>query len=124
MKAFAQRAVEMAKSDLQVAQCMNGLVFFDRGLIDAAVTLAHCGGPTLEETLGESQAYWTRVFVAPPWKTLFANDAQRRHSFHEALQEHHRIEQALDTLGYITTALPKVSVQERAEIVLRGCGAL
>ncbi|MEL7180126.1 MAG: AAA family ATPase [Pseudomonadota bacterium] len=124
MKAFAQRAVEIAKRDLEVAEQRGGIVFFDRGLIDAAVALAHCGGPTLEETLGERQAYETRVFVVPPWKPLFANDAQRRHSFEEAVQEHRRIEQALDAFGYITTALPKVSVRERAEIVLRDCGAL
>ncbi len=121
MEAFAQRAVEMAKRDLEVAQQTGGIVFFDRGLIDAAVALAHCGGPTIEETLGKTRAYWERVFMVPPWKTLFANDGQRRHSFEEAVQEHRRIEQALDTLGYTRTELPKVSVQERAEIVLRDC---
>ena len=124
MKAFAQRTVEMARHDLEVAQQTGGIVFFDRGLIDAAVALAHCGGPTIEETLGETQAYWPRVFIVPPWKTLFANDVQRRHSFEEAVQEHIRIEQALDTFGYIRTALPKASVQERAEIVLKGCSIL
>ncbi len=103
---------------------MDGLVFFDRGLIDAAVALAHSGGPTIMETLGETQAYWTRVFVVPPWKALFANDAQRQHSFHEAVQEHRRITQALNTLGYTRTELPKVSVQERAEIMLKSCGVL
>ena len=122
MKAFARRAVEMAKSDLQVAQHINGLVFFDRGLIDAAVALAHCGGPTLEQTLGETKAHWERVFLVPPWRELFTNDAERRHCFETAVQEHIRIEEALDALGYIRTLLPKVSVQARAEIVLKDCG--
>ena len=124
MKAFALQAVKMAKSDLLVAQHIDGIVFFDRGLIDAAVALAHSGGPTIEETLGETQAYWKRVFVVPPWRELFANDAERRHNFEAAVQEHLRIEEALDALGYMRTELPKVSVQERAEIVLKECDAL
>jgi len=124
MKAFALRAVEMAKSDLQVAQHIDGIVFFDRGLIDAAVALAHSGGQTMKDTLGETQAYWRRVFAVPPWRELFTNDAERRHNFDAAMQEHLRIEEALDALGYIRIELPKVSVQERAEIVLKECGAL
>ncbi|WP_299152111.1 AAA family ATPase [uncultured Tateyamaria sp.] len=124
MKAFALRAIEMAKSDLQDAQNSDGIVFFDRGLIDAAIALAHSGGQGIEETLGETQAYWKRVFVVPPWTELFANDAERQHSFEAAVQEHLRIEQALDALGYTRMELPKVSVRERAEIVLKECGAL
>lgn len=124
MKAFAERAVEMAKSDLQVAQHMDGLVFFDRGLIDAAVAMADCGGQRIEETLGEAQAYWSQVFVVPPWRELFANDAERRHSFEAAVEEHRRIKGALDTLGYVSVELPKVPVQERVDIVLKACGVL
>lgn len=124
MKAFALRAVNLAKSDLQSAQHIDDIVFFDRGLIDAAVALAHSCGPTIEETHGETQAYWKRVFLVPPWKELFSNDAERRHNFEDAVQEHLRIEKALDALGYMRTELPKVSVKERAEIVLKECGAL
>lgn len=124
MKAFALRAIEMAKSDLQDAQNCDGIVFFDRGVIDAAVALAHSGGQGIKETLGETQAYWKRVFVVPTWMDLFGNDAQRQHSFEEAVQEYLRIEKALDALGYVRTELPKVSVQERAEIVLAECGAV
>lgn len=121
MKAFARRAVEMAKSDLKVAQNTDGIVFFDRGLIDAAIALANSGGQTIEETIGETQPYWKRVFVVPPWRELFGNDPERRHSFEAAVQEHLRIEETLDALGYTRVELPKVSAQERAEIVLKEC---
>jgi len=121
MKAFALRAVEMAKHDLQAAQQFNGFVFFDRGLIDAAVALAHSGGGSMQEILGENQQYSKRVFVTPPWREMFTKDAERRHNFDEAVQEHRRIEKALETLGYITIELPKVSVQKRAELLLKEC---
>ncbi|SNY52514.1 Predicted ATPase [Pseudooceanicola antarcticus] len=124
MKAFARRAIEVALSDLEAAQSVDDIVFFDRGLIDAAVALAHAGGPTIEQTLGETLVYERRVFIVPPWRQLFAADAERRHGFDAAVQEHHRIEKALETLGYLPTELPKVAVQERAEFVLKDCGVL
>lgn len=124
MKAFALRAIDVAKSDLEAAQAIDDIVFFDRGLIDAAVALAYSGGPTIQETLGETLPYERRVFIVPPWRELFAEEVERRHSFDAAVQEHHRIELALDTLGYMRTELPKVTVKERAEIVLKEYGAL
>ncbi|MEL6574063.1 MAG: AAA family ATPase [Pseudomonadota bacterium] len=124
MRAFALRAIEVAKSDLEAAQLVDDIVFFDRGLIDAAVALAYSGGPTIQETLGEALAYEKQVFIVPPWRELFAEEVERRHSFDAAVQEHHRIEQALDALGYMRTELPKVTVQERAEIVLKECEVL
>ena len=123
IKAFALRAVDMAKADLKAAHCVDGLVFFDRGLVDAAVALAHSGGQSVTETLGAARQYGKRVFVVPPWEELFAKDAERRHDFVAAVQEHRRIANALSDLGYEQTDLPKVSVQERVDIVLRACGA-
>lgn len=123
MKAFALRAVEMAKADLHSARPLSGLVFFDRGLIDAAVALAYSGGPTMSEILGDTRHYSKQVFMTPPWKDLFTNDAGRRHAFDAAVQEHHRLEHALSALGYTKIELPKVSVQERADFIIGMCGA-
>lgn len=124
MKAFALRAIEVAKSDLDAAQHLDGSVFFDRGLIDAAVALEQSGGQTTRETLGKNQPYAKRVFMVPPWHELFIGDADRRHDFDAAVREHHNIVRTLDNLGYIRNMLPKISVNERADIVLRDCGAL
>lgn len=118
-KAFAERAVKIAASDLDKAQQTKGPVFFDRGLIDAAVALEYFGGPPLRETLGTRRAYARRVFVVPPWEAIFARDDERRHDFAAAVDEHFRIARALDHLGYETFELPRVSVRERVEIVLQ-----
>lgn len=122
-RAFARRAIEMAKSDLRAAQHIDGIVFFDRGLIDAAVAMAHSGGQTIEETLHEAPRYSIQVFVVPPWRELFAKDHERRHDFRAATRENTRIEKALYALGYTKTDLPKVSVEERVDFMLRERGA-
>ncbi len=122
MEAFARRAIDVAMADLETAQQLSGVVFFDRGLIDAAVALEHCGGARIEDTVGEMLPYARRVFVVPPWRELFVNDSQRQHSFEAAVQEHHRLEQSLEKLGFVQYELPKVSVKERTNIILSECG--
>ena len=118
-RAFAERAVRVAQSDLGKAQHTEGLTFFDRGLIDAALALEHSGGSSASEILGNSRTYSRRIFVVPPWEAIFANDPERRHSFAAAVEEHTRIIQALDRLGYEIYELPRVSVFERVQIVLQ-----
>ncbi|WP_299474486.1 AAA family ATPase [uncultured Roseibium sp.] len=124
LRAFALRAVEMAKSDLTSVRDAKGLVFFDRGLIDAAVALEQSGGQTVKETLDGCRPYAKKVFVVPPWKELFAKDAERKHDFKTAVQEYDRINRTLDDLGYTIRELPQAPVFERANTILHECGAL
>lgn len=123
LNAFASRAVETAKSDLANAESSEGIVFFDRGLIDAALAAQVSGGPSIEAVLAGRKHYARRVFIAPPWPEIFETDAERRHDFGEARAEYGRILHALDKLGYEVFLLPKVSVRERADIVLREVSA-
>ena len=118
MAAFARRAVAMSKSDLSLAQKAAGPVFFDRGLIDAAVALHHVEGIALETTLENRKPYCDPIFLAPPWPELFATDEQRRHGLEEAVAEFDRLESALQRLDYRVIQLPKVPVEARVRYVL------
>lgn len=117
-KAFALRAVAMAKADLMAAEVLSDVVFFDRGLIDAASALAHAGGPTLEETLGQARAYGRTVFLAPPWPEIYQKDRARQHDFREAEAEFQRLVQVYLRLGYCSHLLPKASVKDRVAFVI------
>lgn len=114
MSAFAKRALEIARADLKAASSAKDPVFFDRGLIDAAVALCHETGARLEEFVGNKRDYAKLVFLAPPWPEIFANDDMRRHDFASAVSEYERICRALEQLGYEMAELPKVSVAVRA----------
>src|SRR5262245_15100626 len=50
-QAFGRRAVALSLADLAANTSSQGRVFFDRGLIDAAVALEHCGGVPARTTL-------------------------------------------------------------------------
>ena len=68
--AFARRAMEIALADRAAAGSLDGWVFFDRGLIDAAAALEHLTGKPVLTSLGQANRYHRRVFLAPPWPEI------------------------------------------------------
>jgi predicted ATPase len=116
--AFARRAIAMALADRASVNALDGLVFFDRGLIDAAAALQHLTGEPVLPELAGSHRYHRRVFLAPPWPEIYATDPERRHGFDTALAEYSRLLEVYPSLGYDIVVLPKVGVAERADLVL------
>jgi predicted ATPase len=116
--AFARRAVVMALDDRARAEKERGWVFFDRGLIDAAVALEHLTGEPVLQSMNKHR-YHNRVFLMPPWEDIYGMDSERRHSFNEAVAEYERLTAAYCSLRYEIVLLPKASVTERAEVILR-----
>lgn len=122
LRAFAERAVAMARADLAKAAKTPSVTFFDRGLVDAAVTLAHAGGPPFAETLGPTRAYAQTVLLAPPWPEIYVADAERKHGLDAAEAEYHRLVDAFGQLGYARSILPKAPVGDRVDYVLAELG--
>ena len=116
--AFARRAMAMALADQRSARRLNGWVFFDRGLIDAASALQHVTGEPVLDRIGPVHRYHRRVFFTPPWPEIYATDGERRHSLDDAMVEYSRLLSAYHSLGYEIVTLPKVGVSERADFIL------
>jgi predicted ATPase len=118
--AFARRLVDVALADRLLAQTLSGWVFFDRGLIDAAVALQHLTGERAIVTLGQSHRFNRRVFFAPPWREIYRIDQERRHGLDVAIAEYERLAHAYTALEYQILILPKATVADRADFVLSG----
>ena len=118
MASFARRTAELARSDLLLARSLADLVFFDRGLIDAAVALKHSADVPIQDTLEGSPRYVSPVFLARPWPEIFVRDRARRHGFDDAVREYERLETALIRLRYDVLYLPKADVETRVRFVL------
>lgn len=117
MRAFLQRAVEVAKADLTRMAQSSLPVFHDRGLLDAAVGLEHLDEVPLRETLGSPFPYDPRVLVAPPWQACFKQTPERRHDYAAAIAEYERIRVAMKRLDLVEVTLPLVDVEARADFV-------
>jgi predicted ATPase len=115
---FARRAIQVSLEDGVLAERRSGLVFFDRGLVDAAAALEHSTGEPAVDRLCRAHRYHRCVFLAPPWPEIHVTDRERRHGFAEAVAEHDRLREVYPALGYDVRVLPKVAVERRADFVL------
>ena len=111
--AFARRALAMSVADHEQAQ---GLTFFDRGVVDAAVAMrASKGG---DPTRAVATHRYDALFLAPPWPEIYENDADRRHSLETALRDYERVRQTYLDAGYEPVVLPRDTVVARADFIL------
>ena len=103
-----------------MARGLEGWVFFDRGLIDAAAGLQQLTGEALSASLRHTHRYHKRVFLAPLWPEILPN---RFRTASQSGLRNRRIQAAAGyaypSLGYeVVIILPKVSLKERADFVL------
>lgn len=118
LAAFARRAIDLASEDRKRVADDAGWVFFDRGLVDAAVALQHATGHAAADVLAPYERYHRSVFLTPPWPEIYVNDGERQHAMAEAVAEYDRLCVAYRELGYETIVLPKVGVADRADFIL------
>jgi predicted ATPase len=119
LSAFASLAMKVAADDRERVMDKANWVFFDRGLVDAAVAFEHSTGRSAEDLLARYPRYHQRVFLTPPWPEIYVTDNARRHQISEAVEEYDRLVVAYRELGYDVVVLPKVPVDERANFILR-----
>ena len=119
LEAFAQRAMAIAADDRRRMAGEPGWVFFDRGLVDAAVALQHATSQRAADLLEPYERYHATVFLTPPWPEIYVTDSERQHDLADAEAEYVRLLAAYDALGYRIVLVPKVPVSERADFLLQ-----
>ena len=102
------------------AQGGTAPVFFDRGVPDSIGYLRLCGLPVPEHIDRAARAfrYARIVFVAPPWREIYAQDAERKQDFAEAGRTYEAVTTAYRDHGYDLVELPRADVATRVAFVL------
>lgn len=102
----------------------NGPCFYDRGVPDIAGYLSLCGLPIPEhlEKAIEHFRYAETVFIAPPWRDIYVQDAERKQSFVEAELTYQSMVVTYRKNGYRLLELPLAPVQDRVDFVLNHLG--
>ncbi len=116
---FAELMLSWEMRSHVMAKQAEGPVFFDRGVPDVADYLMLCGLPVpkhVEEAANRIR-YNRTVFLAPPWREIFAQDAERRQDYDEAVRTFAAMEQTYRRFGYDIAPLPKASVAERVDFM-------
>lgn len=109
----------------EAAGALSGPVVFDRGLPDVIGYLRLCdlAIPPHLDAAAKRLRYRREIFVAPPWRTIYENDAERRQDFDEACRTYQAMIAVYRDYGYESCLLPLLDVPERAEFLLERIGA-
>ena len=123
--AFAELMLSWELRSYRMAEAMAGPVFFDRGVTDLVGYLTLVGQPVPAHVTraAERFRYNRRVFVAPPWSAIYAQDAERKQTPEEAVRTYEALVAAYSSCGYELVSLPLVSVEARVRFVLDAIGA-
>lgn len=107
------------------AQGSTAPVFFDRGVPDSIGYLRLCGLPVPDHVDRAAHAfrYARIVFIAPPWREIYAQDAERRQDFAEAERTYEAVTAAYREQGYELVELPRADVGTRVAFVLKHVAA-
>ena len=95
-------------------------IFFDRSLVDLTSFLEMKGldVPAHLRRAVETYRYAPSVFVTPPWREIYVDEAERSKSFEDACREYDALVEGYVAAGYELVEVPKASVAERADFVI------
>ena len=96
-------------------------VFFERGVLDAVCGLDRAAplSDTELNTWLSNYPYFPKVFVLPPWKAIYVNDAERDHTFEHAEWVDRITQEWYRRCGYEIVEVPMGPVEQRCSFVLR-----
>ena len=117
---FAEQMLEQDIRSYEMATAQTGPVLFDRGIPDVIGYLRLSGLPVPAHMTKAAQdfRYHRRVFIAPPWREIYVQDAERKQDFDEAQRTYDAMVGTYTEFGYELLELPRVSVEERVRFVV------
>jgi len=102
----------------EASKLSEKLIFFDRGIpdIQAYLNYAKSSYKTDFKYLNNKHPY-QKIFITPPWKSIYKTDNERFESFEEALKIHQQIIKTYTDLEYTLVEIPIGSIQKRVEFI-------
>lgn len=118
--AFAELMLSWEMRSHNEASAIHDPVIMDRGMPDVVGYLLLCGLPVPAhiEQATRLFRYNRRVFLAPYWEEIFAQDAERKQDRQEAAATCRQMVETYGRLGYELIELPLAGIEERADFVL------
>ncbi|MET3647377.1 AAA family ATPase [Phyllobacterium ifriqiyense] len=104
----------------EIAQEVDGMIFFDRGIPDIAgyLQLSQLAVPAHVQNAAEQYRYNPLAFILSPWEEIFEQDRERKQTFAEAVRTYHAMVKAYGHLGYDLIEVPRLPASHRADFIL------
>ena len=117
---FAEQILRRDQARYRNMQQTPGPVFFDRGIVDA-LGMCHeaglAGSLEIEQVLCD-YPFHLEALIFPPWKEIYAQDAERDQTFDEAVAVDAAIRRWYRRCGIDLIDVPRVDVDGRCEFIL------
>lgn len=114
-------AAELIRRDrAKLDQPSPGPVFFDRCLVESIGMARECGLLSEREAkeMLKGLPFHPRVFILPPWREIYVNDAERDHTFEHCERVHRALAEWYAACGYDVCEVPRTDPRQRAERIL------
>jgi predicted ATPase len=123
---FVELTVSRSLHHMIAAASAGDLAFFDRGIVDQVAGLEHLGLPVPMHLANAVRLfrYHRTVFLVPPWREIYRTDAERRHSFDDAVESYEALRDAYPRHGYEVVEVPRAAVEARCDFILVRLGRL
>lgn len=97
----------------------NEIAFFDRSIIDQ-ISWEHLNIEVPSHLINAALRYRFNetVFMTPPWKEIYKNDTERKHSYEDALKGYDSTVKNYERFGYTIVFIPKTNISGRADFVI------
>jgi Predicted ATPase len=127
-KAFCEllisRSISAYKQAKDLRAVQSQIIFFDRSFLEG---ISYYQSLNVEDARKydhfiDKLRYDSPIFMAPPWKEIYCEDEERKHSFEEAVKEYERLLTFYPRCGYSIVELPKTRVNARIELLLSTLG--
>jgi predicted ATPase len=98
---------------------LDEAVFFDRSFLECVsyYQSSKMADSHKYDHLIDELRYYPIILMTPPWKEIFVQDEERKHTFADAATEYARLLESYPKYGYEIVELPKVSVKERVQFL-------
>jgi predicted ATPase len=104
---------------VQYNKATCGVNFYDRGIPDVPAYHLFTGDPIPESYIQASKEHpYDRVFLLPPWETIYTGDNERYESYEQAVQIGNILLSFYERLGYPTISVPLTSIEQRIRFIL------
>ena len=70
-------------------------------------------------TIARKHKYFKKVFITPPWEEIYHTDHERKEDFILATKIHSYLIEVYESFNYKPIIVPKTTIQERINFILR-----
>lgn len=112
---------QFIKTYAQAMKHAEEITFFDRDVLDLIAYDRLTGQePSLElQKAVKTLVYNNKVFVLPPWKEIYLNDAERKQTYEETVKIYDNLVKVYKEYGRELIEVPKMSVEKRADFIIK-----